>query len=443
VTAPAPARATARWGPFAALLVLWSLTRLILLMLALNPAWYSHLVMGDVFLYAAKAERMFHGEMPYRDVAIEYPPGSVPFTLLPALLAGTGEHYKLAFGLTMLAVDAFGLGVATRLGRLLEPDEGGWGAGWRVPLAYLAGTFLAGPLLFTRFDIVPGVCVLLACVLAIERRPGLAAAALGYGAAAKLFPVVLAPVLVLALVPSLGWVRSFARTVPGFLAGFAVTVLPALALSASGVVTSVLLYHSRRGVQIESLWANGIDLLHLYAGLPVRELYRFGAFDISSTLSEPAKALSGVATALAIAGTTWLAWRRAATRPGGRLEAGDWVLVTALGVMAFMLPTRVLSPQYLIWLGILAGCVAIPRASGAWVLWALAGPLTQLIFPFRYDGLRLFLPEEIWLLTLRNAALTGIAVVLVRALLPARRPGPGAGPGTPHRTASRSLARGG
>ena len=434
-------RAAARWGPFAAVLGLWSLTRLLLLLLALDPDAYSGAIMGDVILYAAKVERMFQGELPYRDVAIEYPPGSVPFTLFPALLAGTGEHYKLAFGLTMLTVDAIGLGIATRLGQILESD-GGWWAGWRVALAYLAGTFLAGPLLFTRFDIVPGVCVMLACLLAIQKRPGLAAAALGYGAAAKLFPAVLAPLLVMGLVPAFGWVRSFVRTVPGFLAGFALTVVPALLFSASGTIRSVLLYHASRGVQIESLWANGIDLLHLGAGLPVREVYQFGAFDLGSSLSGPAKSLSGVATLLAIAGAAWLTWRRAdlrAGQSGGHLEAADWVLVMGLGVLAFMLPTRVLSPQYLIWLGVLAGTVAIPRARGAWVLWALAGALTQLVFPFHYDRLRLFQPEGIWLLTARNAALAGIAVVLVRALLKTR----GTAVGGARRLPSRTLARDG
>jgi hypothetical protein len=259
-------------------------------------------------------------------------------------------------------------------------------------------------------------------VLAIRGRAGWAAAALGYGAAAKLFPAVLAPLLVMGLAPALGWARALLRTMPGFLAGFAVTVVPALLVSGSGVVDSVLLYHASRGVQIESLWANGIDLVHLVTGLPVGEVYRFGAFDLESGLSEPARTLSGVATVLAVAGACWLTWRRARTRPGGRLEPGDWVLVMGLGVLAFMLPTRVLSPQYMIWLAVLAGAVAVRRATAAWVLWALAGALTQLVFPVHYDALRLFQPSGILLLTARNLALVGIAAVLARALVPGREP---------------------
>src|SRR6266536_6016439 len=70
---------------------LWVVTRLLLLVISLNPRLYSSGVYGDVRAYGAKVERMFQGELPYRDVAIEYPPGSVPFTLVPALVRSE-EH---------------------------------------------------------------------------------------------------------------------------------------------------------------------------------------------------------------------------------------------------------------------------------------------------------------------------------------------------------------
>src|SRR4029453_15808523 len=112
-----------------------------------------------------------------------------------------------------------------------------------------------------------------------EGRGGLwgAAARPGWGAAAKIFPGVLAPLLVLGMVPALGWWRSLLRTVPPFLAGFGLTVVPALALSVRGTADSVL-YHVQRGVQVESLWANLIGVAHLF-GLPAHTIYGFGAYD--------------------------------------------------------------------------------------------------------------------------------------------------------------------
>ena len=99
---------------------LWLLTRAVLLVVSLNPRLYSAALFGDVRFYGAKVERMFQGELPYRDVATEYPPGGVPFTILPALVVGTGAGYRLAFACEMLLVDAVGLWAATRLARVVD-----------------------------------------------------------------------------------------------------------------------------------------------------------------------------------------------------------------------------------------------------------------------------------------------------------------------------------
>jgi hypothetical protein len=386
---------------------LWLATRVVLLVISLNPRLYSAALFGDVRFYGAKVERMFQGELPYRDVATEYPPGSVPFTILPGLVVGTGAGYRLAFACEMLLVDLVGLWAATRLARVVDQGRR------RIPLAYVLAMVAVGPLLVLRFDLVPAVCVLVAAAMAAEGRPGWAAAALGYGTAAKIFPGVLAPLLVLGLVPALGWRRSLLRTVPPFLAGFGLTVVPALLLSARGTADSVL-YHVQRGIQVESLWANLIGLAHVLGGLPARTVYGFGAYDLSSSVSGTAKLLSGVATLAALTGAAWLVWRR--SRAAGGLGPADWAAAFALGTFAFVLPTRVLSPQYLVWLcapmAALAGIMAGRRA--LWVL-AAAAVVSQVIFPFRYTQLRRLYPFDVGLLTLRNLLLVVACVLVVRA----------------------------
>jgi hypothetical protein len=386
---------------------LWLLTRAVLLVVALNPRLYSAALFGDVRFYGAKVERMFQGELPYRDVATEYPPGSVPFTILPGLVVGTGAGYRLAFACEMLAVDAVGLWAATRLARVVDPARPR-----RIPLAYVLATVAVGPLLVLRFDLVPAVCVLVAAAMAAEGRFGWAAAALGYGTAAKIFPGVLAPLLVLGLVPALGWRRSLLRTVPPFLAGFGVTVLPALALSVRGTADSVL-YHVQRGVQIESLWANLIGAAHLF-GLPARTVYGFGAYDLTSEVSGVAKALSGLLTLAALAGAAWLVWRRARARGG--LGPTDWAGAFTLGTFAFVLPSRVLSPQYLVWLcaPMVGLAVALAGRRALWTLVA-AALVSQVVFPFRYTQLRRLYPFDVGLLTLRNLLLVTACLLVVRA----------------------------
>jgi hypothetical protein len=229
---------------------------------------------------------------------------------------------------------------ATRLGRVVDAGRR------RIPLAYVLAMVAVGPLLVLRFDLVPAVCVLVAAAMAAEGRFGWAAAALGYGTAAKIFPGVLAPLLVLGMVPALGWRRSLLRTVPPFLAGFGLTVVPALALSVRGTADSVL-YHVQRGVQVESLWANLIGIAHLF-GLPARTVYGFGAYDLSSErLRGPQGPVRGGHPGRP-GRAAWLVWRRA--RASGGLGPADWAGAFTLGTFAFVLPTRVLSPQYLVWL---------------------------------------------------------------------------------------------
>jgi hypothetical protein len=402
---------TRSWSPRRTtllLLGLWVLTRVVLLVVSLDPHVYSAALFGDVRLYGAKVERMFQGELPYRDVAIEYPPGSVPFTILPALAVGTGAHYRLAFAVEMLAVDGLGLYAAMRLARVLDAGRR------RIPLAWVFGMLAVGPLLLLRFDLVPAVCVLLAVLFAAEGRPAAAAAALGYGTAAKLYPAVLAPLLVLGLLPALGWWRALRRTVPAFLAGFAVTVGPALALSPSGTLGAVL-YHVARGVQIESLWASAIGIAHVVAGLPARTVVGFGAYDLDSSVSGAAKTLSSVLTLVVLAAAAWLVWRR--SRRLGGLGPADWAGVMTLGVFAFVLPTRVLSPQYLVWLfAPMAGLAE--RRLGRRALWVLgaAALLSQVIFPFRYNQLRHLAPFDVGLLAVRNLLLVWCCALVVRAL---------------------------
>jgi len=386
---------------------LWVLTRAILLVVSLNPRLYSAAVFGDVRFYAAKVERIFQGELPYRDVAIEYPPGSVPFTILPGLVVGTGAGYRVAFACEMVLVDAVGLWAASRLARIVDQGRR------RIPLAYVLAMVAMGPLLVLRFDLVPAVCVLLAATMAAEGRPGWAAAALGYGTAAKIFPGVLAPLLVLGLVPAMGWRRSLLRTVPPFLAGFGLTVVPALLLSVRGTADSVL-FHVQRGVQIESLWANAIALLDLFGGPQARTVTSFGAYDLSSSVSDAAKLLSGVATLAMLAGAAWLVWRR--SRRLGGLGPADWAAAFAVGVFAFVLPTRVLSPQYLVWLCAPMAALVVLLA-GRRALWALvaAALVSQVIFPFRYSQLRRLYPFDVGLLTLRNLLLIVACLLVVRA----------------------------
>jgi hypothetical protein len=166
-------------------------------------------------------------------------------------------------------------------------------------------------------------------------------------------------------------------------------------------------------VQIESLWANLIGIAHLF-GLPARTVYGFGAYDLTSSVSGLAKTLSAVATVAALAGAAWLVWRRARARGG--LGPADWAGAFTLGTFAFVLPTRVLSPQYLVWLCAPMVGLALVLA-GRRALWTLvaAALVSQVVFPFRYTQLRRLYPFDVGLLTLRNLLLLVACALVIHA----------------------------
>ena len=108
------------------------------------------------------------------------------------------------------------------------------------------------------------------------------------------------------------------------------------------------------------------------------------------------------------------------------LGPADWAGAFTLGTFAFVLPTRVLSPQYLVWLcAPMVGLALVP--AGRRALWTLvaAALVSQVIFPFRYTQLRRLYPLDIGLLTLRNLLLVVACALVVQAFLrtSARREG--------------------
>ena len=74
------------------------------------------------------------------------------------------------------------------------------------------------------------------------------------------------------------------------------------------------------------------------------------------------------------------------------------------------------SPQYLIWIGAAVSALAAlqPERRGLWLSFLAAVLLSQLIFPRGYPILKAFHPLGVLVLNVRNFALIGFAIGLVR-----------------------------
>lgn len=375
----------------------------------------------DIPLYRTYGERIAGGLVPYRDFSFEYPPGALPTMVLPALVTASETAYRVVFAAEMAAAGAIGvLLLALGLGR-----PGARGDDRRLTLAVVALLpLLLGGVILTRFDLLPAALVAGAIVLLAARRLRAAAVVVGIGIAVKLYPVVLVPLLGIA-----AWRRGGRRELLGVLAlvaaPVAVLYLPFLALAPGGVLDS-LGRQVGRPLQVESVGAGILLASHQAFGTALAWSSGSGSQNLTGTAANALAVAQGIAQAGAVA-LVWLSfWRGPATTE--RL-----VRHSAAAVVAFVALSKVLSPQFLVWLVLLVPLVGGARSRAALWLTVLACALTALWFPARYwELVKEFDPLASWLVLARGATLLALLAVLMwpaTERAPARSRSPAPSPG--------------
>ena len=219
----------------------------------LHVGFYTHNQILDTPVYQRYGNLIADGKVPYRDFAVEYPPGALPVFALPGLAEpGHDQHVSAGFRRTfqtlMWICGALAIGaMALVLRALRRPALGVWAA---LSFAALA-PLLLGSVLLSRFDLWPAAIVAGALAALVSGRVRTGHVLLGLGVTAKLYPAVLLPVG-LAFV----W-RGRGRREAVVCAGLAAAVilaifLPFVILSPGGVWDS-LRTQLDRPLQVESL----------------------------------------------------------------------------------------------------------------------------------------------------------------------------------------------
>ena len=376
----------------AVLLVSWGL---------LHIGFYDENQIVDTPTYQRYGEAILDGQVPYRDFAVEYPPGALPVFVLPSLAAE--EDYRGAFEWLMWACGAAAiLFVACALVAVGASETRLYAATIFAGLAPLA----LGSVVLTRFDLWPAALVAAALAALVGGRERLGFGVLGLAVAAKLYPAVLIP---LALVYT-----SRRRGGREALAGLAVLVavlaavfVPFAVLSPDGLRES-LERQTDRPLQIESLGAAFLLAAHQVDGAYVPSVvWSFGSQNLDGGLPD---ALATVQTALQV--TALLAvW---AVFAAGRAGREGLLTASAAAVAAAVAFGKVLSPQFLIWLLPLVPLVAGGTGAAASAVLACALVVTQLWFPFRYWDV-VALSGAGWLVLARDLLLVGLFGVLAVA----------------------------
>jgi hypothetical protein len=381
--------------------VLWLLTRGVVLWLFFGrEAW----VTGDIAYFADSLAHLT--ERGLGATLVEYPLPGVALVALPWLLAewlGHPDLYtELVLALAMATDAAF---------TVLLHRSAARGRRDAVLLWLLAVPFL-GATTYARFDLVPGVLAGAALLLLVT-HPRAAAVAGVIATGLKLWPALLLPALS---------ARSQERRqvlVVTALAGSGLAVA-GLVLAGWARLVSPLTWQADRGLQIESVAATPAMLgWGLGPGGFTVAYSDYNAFEVTGPgvpVTLTVTSALAVLTAVGL-GALWVrAWLAGGSLPP---DAVAWLFLAA--VSAFMVTSRVLSPQYLLWLlPITAAALAVATTQRCrlrlrrWaVLLLVTTAVTHLVFPVYYGHLTQHDPDSfgvVLLLAGRNVMLLWLAV---------------------------------
>ncbi|MEB3965232.1 glycosyltransferase 87 family protein [Streptomyces kunmingensis] len=339
-------------------------------------------------LYARWGTTLADGTFPTDDPLWQYPPGAGPLLLVPGLLPGL--TYFQAFVTLTLATDAL---ITYVLARGDRDPRGAW--------LWTAGLPLMLHIPLARYDIEVTAFAVLA-LLTLHRSPRLAGTFAALGALVKVWPAL----------TLLGVERGrTTRQAWGAALAAAAAMLLVLALAFRSPF-SFLSGQSGRGVQIESLGGTALALARR-AGWPGRVRYQYGAMEYVGPYVGAVAAASLLLTGAAFAVLLW--WRLRARRH----SAATPYDAALCAVLMFTVTSRVISPQYLVWLlGLSAVCLTsrhTTQRTVALLVLAAAG-VSALAYPVLYADVKAGTWLGIAVMAVRNGLLLAGVWVSFRSL---------------------------
>ncbi|MBV9473958.1 MAG: DUF2029 domain-containing protein [Solirubrobacterales bacterium] len=341
------------------------------------------------------------GLFPYRDFSVEYPPLSLPIFALPRLLAGHSfSGYMTVFELMMAACGVITASLAALL--LVAQRVSTRQLVCGVALIALSPVLL-GAVMLSRYDLFPTMLTIAALTALYFGRKWSALVLLALGTAAKAYPIVLLPLVLIYL-----WRRDGRRTALvglGLFAGIVlVCFLPFLVEAPRGVWWAI---HGQenRPLQLESVGAALFLAAHQLVGLHLSYYFTHSSDNLDGHVPMTFASLMSVFQLLSLV-AVWLLYA------GGPATRTRLLTSSAAAVCAFIVFDRVLSPQYLIWLAPMVAVLRGRRGLAAVALLACAMSMTQIYYPLHFYPLKTFASLESWAVAGRDLVLVALFATL-------------------------------
>lgn len=395
--------------PLIALALLFVATRIALLLFTVNEREFIlPSVTNDVReIYISWYDVLRQGEFPQDDVRWQYPPAAALVMLAPGLLPFT---YATSFYLLSFLVDVAVFVLLLRAARRPAAD-GTVGVPWAA-WVWALGVALGGPIGYGRYDLmVTGVAVAGLVLLGgrgahddadrdAGRRRFRGGALIALGALLKVWPA-----LVLICVGLRRWREAWVGAVAAGLAltaGFVIAMPGAL---------SFLTMQGSRGIEVESLGALPFHVA-THHGWSGRVGLSYGSMEF---IGPYVTLVARISLGLSLLALAWLIVWRVTARVWRASTTADAAFVA---VLLFVVTSRVISPQYMVWLVGLAAVCALHFGPGGdsvmrlpAVLVLIATALSCIEYPYFFQELLAAERGAVMLVTVRNLLLLAAALI--------------------------------
>ena len=358
----------------------------------LLTSWHA----ADVSYYGQLGSHLRAGEIPYRTLYVEYPPGALPVFLAPSVDQGNYvELFKVLMTVLGCAAIVATAVTATAVGRSV-----GWLAVAVAPLA--VAPVLLGSVFLNRFDTWPMFLTAVALAVLLRGRPAAGSVGFALSVVTKIYALAALPVVAVYIARTAGR-AVLKRAAVAFAAVVALVMVPFALVGPGGLAFSFYVQVTRH-LEIESLAGSALlvaDRLGLYDARIVDGTP--GSRDLAGALPTSVGIASAIVEVAAIAAVSWW-FAKGSSGPRRFVAAFAAALV---GYVAF---GKVLSPQYLVWLVPVVPLVRGRVGLAATALLVAALGLTHLEFS-AWNSINRVGPA-VWVLLARNLVLVGAYVLL-------------------------------
>ena len=353
------------------LIFTWLVTRYFLFQFITLKFYYPEgkWLKGDVELYQFWSLGLIQRIFPINDSMWQYPPLAGFVFTIPQYIFGNsniGFIFTMIFFdfLILLTILKFGLSLYKRK---IAVSLNGFAGAW----FWVIWPILMGPLLLTRFDLVPTWFAILGLIAIYEKRIKLAGFLITVGSLLKLWPI-----LILSIID-----RKILSKIVFPIVISSVLVLIFIEFISVGSF-SFLENQTSRGLQVESVAAVIFVIFKLW-GANVEYPFRFGSLEVEAVFANEIALILNLSTLIFFLIIFTLNIKEKLNSLNV-FEKSLIVIIFAIGL------SRVFSPQFWIWIGGISALVILfkdTKLKKVILILSSSALLTQILYPALYVGL--------------------------------------------------------